>query len=212
VRGGSFAPPEARDFFDQVDHRDPLPLRCHGSHWFDHARMLREPHASPIRRARLLYNIWDGRAEGLATGMEEMMMTAGLYDAKPRGRELVYVLLANRASRGLAGMRMHSRELNLDQARRAAHERTPFGWLKEDGDLNWFEQQLYLEQPGYGTCYLTGKLQLEALMADRSRQLGEKFTLKGFMDELFASDMIPVSLIRWEMTGYDDEIRRMVPR
>ena len=103
ARGGSFAPPEARDFFDQVDHRDPLPLRCHGSHWFDHARMLREPHASPIRRARLLYNIWDGRAEGLATGMEEMMMSAGLYDAKPRSRELVYVLVANRAARGLAG-------------------------------------------------------------------------------------------------------------
>lgn len=210
ARGGSFTPPAERDVFDQVDHRDPLPMRCHGMHWIDHARMLREPHASPIRRARQLYNIWDGRAEGLATAMEEMMMSAGLYDGKPRSRELVYILVANRAARGLAGMRMHSQDFTLEQAFRFAHEHTPYGWLKADGDLTWGEQQLYLEQPGYGTCYLTGKAQIEALLAERARQQGDAFTLQAFMDALFASDLIPVSLIRWEMTGNDDEIRRMV--
>jgi hypothetical protein len=210
-RGGSFTPPAERDFFDQVDLRDPLPLRCHGFHWIDHARMRREPYASPIRRARLLYNIWDGRSEGLATAMEEMMMSAGLYEGRPRGRELVYVMLANRAARGLAGMKVHSRELTVEQAMRFASERVPYGWLKPDGDLNWFEQQLYLVQPGYGTSYLTGKIQIEALLADRARQLGEKFALKAFMDELLASDLIPVSMIRWEMTGFDDEVRRLAP-
>jgi hypothetical protein len=209
ARGGSFTPPGDRDIFDEVDLRDPLPMRCHGSHWIDHARLLREPHASAIRRARLLYNIWDGRSEGLATAMEEMMMSAGLYEGKPRSRELVYVLVANRAARGLAGMRVHSKEFDVDQARRFAHERTPYGWLRQDGELNWAEQQLYLTQPGYGTCYLTGKLQIEALLADRSRQQGDKFTLRSFMDEFFASDMIPVSLIRWELTGDGEEVQRL---
>ena len=39
-------------------------------------------------------------------------------------------------------------------------------------------------------------------MADRSRQLGEKFTLQGASwTSCSRPDMIPVSLIRWEMTG-----------
>jgi len=168
--------------------------------------MEREPHPSPIRRVPLLYNIWDSRAEGLATAMEEMMASAGLLDAKPRSRELVYVMVAQRAARGLAGLRMHSNELSIEQAVRFAHEWTPNGWLKPDGELVWGEQQLYLEQPGYGTSYLTGKALIEKLLADRSRQLGAGMTLQRFMDELNASGMIPVSLIRWETTGLDDEV------
>lgn len=209
ARGGSYAPPDERDFFAQIDFRDPLVMRTHGKHWLDLARMRRDPHPSPIRRGALLYNIWDSRAEGLATAMEEMMMTAGLFDQRPRSRELVYILVANRAARGLAGLLMHGGELSLGQAVRFAHEGTPNGWLKADGELVWGEQQNYLEQPGYGTCYLTGKAQIERLMADRSKQLGEKFTVKKFMDDLDASGMIPVSLIRWEMTGQDDEVRAL---
>jgi hypothetical protein len=39
--------------------------------------------------------------------------------------------------------------------------------------------------------------------------MGEKFSLKKFMDEFFALGIIPVSLIRWEMTGLDDEIKKL---
>lgn len=44
---------------------------------------------------------------------------------------------------------------------------------------------------------------------DRAHQLGDDFTLKQFMDEFQASGMIPISLIRWEMTGLQDEIREL---
>jgi hypothetical protein len=208
-REGAFQPAEARDFFAQVEHRDAIVMRCHGFHWFDLARMKEDPHRSPIRRGPLLYNIWDSRAEGMATAMEEMMMTAGLLEGRPRAKELVYALVANRAARGLAGHRVHSRELTLEQALRAAHEDTPWGWLRLDGGTNWGEQRLYLEQPGYGTVYLSGKAQIERLLADRQRQLGERFSLRRFMDEFTAAGMIPVSLIRWEMTGLDDEVKRI---
>jgi hypothetical protein len=201
ARIAPFGPPAERDFFAQVDAREPFLLRCHGYHWFDLARMEREPHPSPIRRVPLLYNIWDSRAEGLATAMEEMMASAGLLDGRPRSREMVYVMLAQRAARGLAGLRMHANQLSIEEAVRFAHERTPYGWLKLDGELVWGEQSLYLQQPGYGTCYLTGKALIEDLLAERAEQLGRGFSLQRFMDELNASDMIPVSLIRWEMTG-----------
>jgi hypothetical protein len=209
-RLSSFVPKERpRDFFTQVDLREPLLLRCHGIHWFDLARMAREPHASPIRREPSLYNIWDGRAEGLATGMEEMMLSAGLFEGQPRSDELVYVMIANRAARGLAGLKVHAGQLSVEEALRFAADNTPYGWLIADGETNWGEQQLYLQQPGYGTSYLTGKAQIEGLLGERARELGERFTLKGFFDGFFASGMIPVSLIRWEMTGDETAVARL---
>jgi hypothetical protein len=47
ARLGSFVPPEKRDFFTEVDVREPLLLRSHGNHWLDLARMEKEPQAEP---------------------------------------------------------------------------------------------------------------------------------------------------------------------
>lgn len=184
-------------------------MRAHGTHWFDLARMAAEPHPSPIRREPLLYNIFDGRAEGLATGMEELVMHAGLLDGRPRARELVWVLLAQRAARALAALRMHAGELTLDEAVAFTSEWTPRGWLRVDGETGRWEQHLYLQQPGYGTSYVLGKIEIEKLLADCARELGEGFTLRRFMDEVNDAGLIPVSLIRWELTGEADEVERL---
>ena len=210
ARVGSFSPASngRRGFFSEVNYRDPVVMRTHGYHWFDLARMQREPHSSPIRREPLLYNIFVSRAEGLATGVEEMMMHAGLFDERPRARELIWIMLAQRAARALGGLHMHSNEWTMAQAVQFASKWTPRGWLAEDGNLVWFEQHLYLQQPMYGSSYITGKIQIEQLLAERSRQLGEAFTLKRFMDELNAAGVIPVSLIRWELTGDQAEFPR----
>jgi hypothetical protein len=209
AREGGFTPPERRrEFFTQVNYRDLHPMRAHGTHWFDLARMETEPHPSPVRRVPLLYNIWASRAEGLATGFEEMMMEAGFLD-EPQVRELVWVLLAQRAARALGELKMHANELSLEEAAKFTVEWTPHGWLDLEGNTVWTEGQLYLEQPSYGTSYVIGKLQLDRLLADRRQQLGADFTLRGFMDDLHRAGMIPVSLIRWEMTGLSDEINRL---
>lgn len=200
ARIGQFTP-GPREFFTEVDYRDPVVMRTHGYHWFDLARMVKEPHPSPIRRGPLLYNIFDGRAEGLATGMEEMMMVAGLFDARPRARELIYVLLAQRAARALGDLFMHANEFSLDQAVAFASDWTPRGWLPRDGTTAWWEQFLYLQQPSYGTSYLIGKIEIEQLLAERARQQGEAFTLKQFMDDLNTAGMIPVPLIRLEFAA-----------
>jgi len=204
-RVGSFQPvdpPDAlRGFFSEVSYRDPLTMRTHGHHWFDLAMMATDPHPSPVRAAPLLYNIWDSRAEGVATGMEEWMMTAGLFDSNPRSRELMYILVAQRAARALAGLFMHANELTQEEAVAFAARWTPRGWMPEDSGTVWGEQDLYLHQPFYGDSYLTGKHQIEELMAERAEQLGDDFSVKRFMDEMEASGLIPVSLIRWEMTG-----------
>ena len=72
---------------------------------------------------------------------------------------------------------------------------------------SWLDA-LYLRQPAYGTSYLIGKLQIDRLIADRAREQGEAFTLRQFMDDFQAAGLIPVSLIRWQMTNHDDEMLR----
>jgi uncharacterized protein (DUF885 family) len=47
---------------------------------------------------------------------------------------------------------------------------------------------------------------MQRLLADRKRQLGDDFSLKDFHDQLMAMGRLPLSLIRWEMTGLDNEI------
>ena len=206
---GSFVPEEQRHFFWITAHLDPAPLFTHFWHWFELARMDLEPHESPIRQGALLYNIFDSRNEGTATGVEEMFMHAGLYDDSPRSRELVWILLAQRAARGLGSLYAHANEMTMEEAGMVHMEWTPRGWMKTEKELLIFEQHLYLRQPGYGTSYVTGKYLLERTLADYARQVeqrGEEFQLKHFFDRLNAIDSIPISLGRWEMTGLDDEV------
>lgn len=209
-RIGEYAPEATRDFFAMASHREPMTLFTHFYHWWDLAQMRVDPHPSPIRRGPLLYNIWDSRAEGMATAMEEMMMHAGYYDDNPRAREIVWIMLAQRAARGLASLRAQANEITMNEAQAFQVEWTPRGWMRPDLDLVGFEQQLYLRQPGYGTSYVTGKHLLDELLMDRSKQLGGDFTLRRFFAEVNSAGVIPVALIRWQLTARDDEMRTLM--
>ena len=210
ARVGSFDP-GPREFFTEVDYRDPEVMRTHGYHWFDKARLVHRPPASPIRREALLYNIFNTRTEGHATGWEELMMQAGMLDARPRSRELVYILLAERAARALGDLRMHANEWTLEQAATFASENTPRGWLSLKGALVRDEQFLYLQQPAYGTSYVIGKIEVEKLLAERKQAQGDAFRMSRFMEDFEAAGMIPAALMRWELAGrMPDDVRRML--
>ncbi len=73
--------------------------------------------------------------------------------------------------------------------------------MRPDLDLLGFEQQLYLRQPGYGTSYVTGKYLIDELIRERAQQLGDRFSLRSFLEEFNAAGLIPVSLIQRELTG-----------
>jgi len=203
--------PGPREFFSEVDYRDPEVMRTHGYHWFDLAQMEHEPHVDPIRRGPLLYNIFNTRTEGHATAWEELMMQAGMFEAKPRSRELIYILVAERAARALGDLRMTSGEFTLERAAEFTSQNTPRGWLSLKGSLVRAEQHLYLQQPGYGTSYLIGKQQIEMLLAARKKQLGDRFRMRQFMDSFNAAGLVPASLLRWELTGdLPEDVRRML--
>ena len=206
---GSFVPKEKRNFFLITMHYDPRPLFSHFYHWFELAQMDLEPHASEIRRDPLLYNIFDSRNEGMATAVEEIFMNAGLYDDDPRVREIVYILIAQRAARGLGSLYAHANEMTMEEAGKIHAQYTPRGWMKTEKELLKFEQHLYMRLPGYGTSYITGKHLIDEAMAEYAREMelsGKIFTIRDFLDRMNQIGSVPPSIGALELTGNNNGI------
>ena len=206
--------PDANNFFVNTTIRNPLGLYSHSYHWIELARIKHEPNPSPIRSLTPVYDMYDSRSEGLATAMEEVLMQAGMYDDEPRGREIVLIMLANRAARGLASLYVQSNEITAAQAG-AFHGRwTPRKWSDPASDLVAFEQLIYLRQPGYGTSYITGKLQFDRLISDYSAQLedaGKAFDMAELFRRFNAAGIMPFPLIEAEIVPAARDVGLPVP-
>lgn len=190
-----------RNFWEEVQYRDPRPDKVHAGipgHRFD--LWIHEQDKRPIRGAYMD----SGRIEGWGFYLEEAMMTAGLLDDLPRTRELFYIFAAARAVRNRAELHMHTGEWTVQQAIDYMVKSVPY----MDEDVARVDCEIYLRQPTYGISYQMGKVEIERLLAERSQQLGDKFRLGEFHDQFLAAGTIPVSLIRWEMTGRNDDSQK----
>ena len=194
----TYVPLADRNFFSHVTALDPLPLSSHEFHWIDLAKLANETQPTPIRTLRPLFNMYADRSEGFATAMEEIAMQEGIYDDEPHGRELVWAMLANRAARGLASLRVQNNEMTLEEAGKFHAGWTPRGWSDAKSKLVGFEQLLYVRQPGYGPSYVVGKSQLDKMIARASHQAeasGKPFSLQQTFAAIWASGIVPPSVI-----------------
>lgn len=205
---GPFAAPIKRHFFRETEDRDPRPLRAHNlpGHLLDQLSTQRDQR--PIRGKPRLYFIGGTRAEGWAFYLEEFIQQAGFLDDRPATREINYILQTKRAARVLPELMLHANLWTYDEALKSLTSRTPY-WMGPNDSIARFDLELYLRQPGYGIGYYIGKVQLEALLAERAAEQGRNFDLKKFHDDFLAAGVIPISLIRWEMTGKADQIETM---
>lgn len=190
--------PGGRNFWEEIQYRDPSPDHFHAvipGHRFD-ALMVPE---HPVRE-----HIADGvRAEGWATYLEEAMVQAGFFEDRPRARELIYIFGIFRAARVPADVWLQTNRMSAEEAVAYWRELTPY----LDEDVARVDAEIYLRRPpGYGLGYQIGALQMQQLLADRRRQLGDDFSLREFHDDFLAHGRLPLALIRWEMTGLDDEV------
>ena len=195
---GSFVPENERNFFIIGLHLDPVPLYSHFYHWFELAEMRDNPHSRIIRRSPLLYNIFDSKNEGIATAVEEVFMNAGIYNDSPRSKEIVWIMLAQRAARGLGSLYAHANLMSMEDAGKVHVTWTPRGWMEREENLLKFEQLLYLRQPGYGTSYITGKIIFEQILSEYKKEsdsTGLEFEMSKFMDQVSATGNIPISLV-----------------
>jgi hypothetical protein len=191
-----------RHFWEELQFRNALNNHIHASvpgHRFD--GLLARAVENPIRRG---YGD-SSRAEGWATYIEEMFVLAGLTRDVPRADELFYAALMKRASRIYAEASMHAGNFSLDEANRYMIDFVPY--MEED--LGRYDLEGYLRRPGSGSGYMIGKIQLEKMLSEEALELGDEFKLGAFHDEVLSRGMIPLTLIRWEMTGADDEVRTL---
>jgi hypothetical protein len=205
---GPFAEPIKRHFFRETEDRDPRPLRAHNLPGHQLDQMMIERDQRPIRGQHLLYFIGGTRAEGWAFYLEEFIQQAGFLDDRPQTREINYILQTKRAARVLPELMLHANLWTYDEALKSLTSRTPY-WMGPNDSIARFDLELYLRQPGYGIGYYMGKVQLEALLAERAAALGHDFDVKKFHDDFLAAGVIPIALIRWEMTGKSDQIDAM---
>ncbi len=192
--------PNGPNFWEHVQFRDPHPDHLHAvipGHRFD--GLVEDNNRHPVRG-----RISDGvRAEGWGVYLEEAMLQAGVVADRPRVDELIYLFGIFRAARVPADVGMQRNEMTVGQAVRHMRDRTPF----LDEDVARVDAEIYLRRPpGYGIGYTIGYLQMRKLLADRRWQLGEKFDVRQFHDDFLSRGRLPLSLLRWEITGLDDEV------
>ncbi len=202
--------PGGPNFWEAVQFRDPHPDHLHAvipGHRFD--GLVEDNNAHPVRG-----RITDGvRAEGWGVFLEESMMLAGVLGDRPRVDELIYLFGVFRAARVPADVGMQRNEMTVAGAVKYMMDKTP--WLDEN--VARVDAEIYLRRPpGYGVGYTIGALQMRGLLADARNQKGTDFKLKDFHDDFMARGRLPIALLRWEMTGLEDEVsafwdRRPIP-
>jgi hypothetical protein len=193
--------PTGPNFWEQIQFRDPHPDHLHAvipGHRFD---AVVERHSTDPIRSKLTDGV---RVEGWGVYLEEGMMHAGVLDDQPRVKELIYLFGIFRAARVSADVWLQLNQMKVADVVKYWMERTPY----LEPDVARVDAEIYLRRPpGYGLGYMMGMLQMQELLADSKRQLGDKFVLKDFHDTFMAAGRVPLSLIRWEMTGLDDEVK-----
>ena len=192
------------NFWEQVQFRDPSPDHLHAvipGHRFDAMLSERIPH--PIRSAVNFGARW----QGWAVYLEEAPMQAGVLEARPRTRELIYLFGLWRAARSLGDIYNQWNEMTAAETADYWQEVTPL----MDPDVA--RKYAYLRPaPGHGLEYTIGNIQMFELLAEMKRRKRDDFVLGEFHDEFIAKGRIPIALIRYEMTGDDRHVRRFWDR
>jgi uncharacterized protein (DUF885 family) len=189
------------NYWEQVQYRNPSPDWLHATipgHAFDGEMAKRVKH--PIRG-----KIDDGvRTEGWGVYLEEGAQRLGLFEDTPRVRELIDIFGIFRAVRIAGDIKLQLNRASVSQIVDEWRQWTP--WLDEN--VARVDAEIYLRRPpGYGLGYTVGMIEMHKLLADVKHQQGEKFVLKDFHDRLMTIGRIQPSLIRYDMTGYDDEVK-----
>ncbi|PYD48244.1 DUF885 domain-containing protein [Novacetimonas pomaceti] len=144
----------------------------------------------------------DGRSyattEGWAHYTEQMMIEQGFHaqDPKLHLAQLQDALL--RDCRFLASFGMHTQGMSLADATNLMQKE-----CYQSSVMAYKEARRGTADPGYYS-YLLGKLMILHLRDDMRKNEGKTFSLKAFHDALLGSGLVPMPIIRREMTGRDD--------
>ena len=201
--GVHYIPPPSPDlgYFGRSMAKDPRGIIVHEGipgHYFQ--MVLSWAHENPIRR-----HYYDsGPNEGIGFYAEEMMLQAGLFDDRPRSKEIIYNFMRLRALRVEVDVRLATGEFTIAEAADYLRRTVPM-----DPETALDEAASFAAGPGQAITYQIGKLQIIRILADLKRQQGDRFDLRAFHDFVWKNGNVPLSLVRWELLGSRDEIARI---
>jgi len=194
-------PSPSSGYFALADAKDPRTGIVHEGipgHYFQLA--LSWAHPDPIRR-----HYYDSAAnEGIGFYAEEMMLQAGLFDDRPRTREIIYNMARLRALRVEVDVKLALGEFSIAQAADYLEKTVPM-----DSHTAHAEPAFFASSPGQAISYQIGKAQILRFLADARRQQGEKFDLQAFHDFLWLNGNVPIALQRWEYLGLKDDVEQL---
>ncbi len=201
--GTSYIPEPSPDlgYFYRAIARDPRPIIVHEGvpgHYFQMA--LSWAHENPIRRR--YYD--SGANEGIGFYAEEMMLQMGLFDDRPRVREILYNFMRLRALRVEVDVKLGLGEFTIDQAASYLETRVPM-----DRKTALEEAAFFASSPGQAISYQIGKIQIIKLLADARTREGDAFRLRRFHDFLWMNGNVPIALQRWEYLGDPSDVEKL---
>jgi uncharacterized protein (DUF885 family) len=127
-----------------------------------------------------------------------------------RARELVYINMLQRAERILIGLPLLAGKITPAQAYQQFLDHVPafgsgLGIPPEEAYMEVYKRVVWRGNDCFDAQ--TGKLQLLKLLADYKMKQKEKFDLKDFHNQYLKYGQIPISLLRWELLGDDEEAK-----
>jgi uncharacterized protein (DUF885 family) len=162
-------------------------------HFVQYLYMRANPGWSLVRKTGHSYTA----TEGWAHYSEQMMVDQGLsnHDPKLHLAQLQDALL--RDCRLIDSIEMHTQGLSLADATKMMADQ-----CFQPKQVAYKEARRGTSDPGYFS-YTLGKLMIQKLRADTEAQEGPAFTLAKFHDRFQNSGLIPLKVIRREITGTD---------
>lgn len=194
-------PSPALPFFALSMAQDPRPIIVHEGvpgHYFQLVLSWTNP-----RIVRRQY-IDSGPIEGIGFYAEEMLLQHGLFDDRPRTREVIYRFMRLRALRVEVDVKLACGEFTIEEAGRYLARTVPMDEHTAQEEAGWFAAG-----PGQAITYQIGKIQILKLIADAKARLGDRFRLRDLHNYIWLNGNVPIALLRWEYLGVRDEVEKL---
>jgi uncharacterized protein (DUF885 family) len=150
--------------------------------------LAQEAEGLPFLRSKLL---WFGAyGEGWALYAEQLADEIGMYENDPAGRLGYLQSMAFRAARCVVDTGLHAKRWTKDQAVDYMIEATG-----DTRDSIVTEVERYCVWPGQATCYMVGKVDILGLREAAKADLGAKFDIKGFHDQVLLEGALPLDVL-----------------
>ncbi len=163
-----------------------------GHHW--QLSTAQELHGLPQFRKILPFTAY---VEGWALYAEWLAKDAGWYAHDPFGDLGRLQAELFRAVRLVVDTGIHAKRWTREQAIAYMLEQTGMGEKEVTAEI-----ERYIVAPGQACAYKVGMLKIRELRARAERELGAKFDLKEFHDQILHNGALPLEILEDEVNGY----------